>query len=111
MTFLYLNSDHMGHGDPVLGQKLMRSFLSELAKSNVQVDIIGCVNSGINLTAEGSPVLESLQILQNRGAMIATCATCLDYHEKREELAIGTIGTMDQTVQVMANADKVIRPT
>lgn len=100
----------MGHGDPVLGQKLMRSFLSELAKSDVQVDIIGCVNSGINLTTEGSPVLESLQELQNRGAMIATCGTCLDFHGKREDVAIGTIGTMDQTVQVMAKADKIIRP-
>jgi hypothetical protein len=42
--------------------------------------------------------------------MIATCGTCLDFHGKREKLAIGIIGTMDQTVQVMAKADKIIRP-
>ena len=34
MTFLYLNSDQMGDGDSVLGRKLMKSFLSVLAKSD-----------------------------------------------------------------------------
>jgi len=111
MTFLYLNSDCMGHGDPDLGRKLMKSFLRELATSDIQVDLIGCVNSGINLTTKDSPVLESLQKLANRGAMIATCGTCLDFHGKREDVVIGTIGTMDQTIQVMAQADKIIKPT
>ena len=109
MTFLYLNSDHMGHGDLDLGRKLLKSFLRELATSDIQVDLVGCVNSGINLTTKDSPVLDSLQELQSRGAMIATCGTCLDFHGKRDDVIIGTIGTMDQTVQVMAKADKIIR--
>ncbi len=110
MTFLYLNSDKMGQGDPELGKKLMKSFLSELAKSDVQIDVIGCVNSGINLTTEGSEVIDSLKALEAKGAQIATCGTCLDFHKRREDLLIGGVGTMDMTVQVMANADKVIRP-
>jgi selenium metabolism protein YedF len=110
MTFLYLNSDKMGVGDEELGKKLMRIFLSELAKSSVRIDVIGCVNSGINLTTSGSEVLESLKNLQERGARIATCGTCLDYHGRREELQIGEVGTMEMTVQIMAQADKVIRP-
>ena len=110
MTFLYLNADKMGHGDPELGKKLLISFLSELAKSDIKIDLIGCVNSGINLTTKGSEVLPSLQILEKKGARIATCGTCLDFHNMRDQLAIGEIGNMAQTVQVMALADKIIRP-
>ncbi|MBD3386451.1 sulfurtransferase-like selenium metabolism protein YedF [candidate division KSB1 bacterium] len=111
MTFLYLNSDQMGHGDVELGRKLLQSFLAELAKSNIKVDVIGCVNSGIRLTISNGKALESLQALEKKGAQIATCGTCLDYHDKRDDLLIGSIGTMEQTVQIMAQADKVIRPT
>ena len=110
MTFLYLNSDQMGDGDPVLGRKLMKSFLSVLAKSDQKIDVIGCVNSGINLTTEGSEVLDSLETLLKKGARLASCGTCLDYHNMKEKLLIGEIGTMDMTIEVMATADKVIRP-
>ncbi|MCK4548183.1 MAG: sulfurtransferase-like selenium metabolism protein YedF [Candidatus Eisenbacteria sp.] len=110
MTFLYLNSDKMGQGDPELGNKLMGIFLEELAKSDLRIDLIGCVNSGMNLTTKGSGVISSLRELEKRGARIATCGTCLDFHNKREDLLIGEIGNMEQTVQVMAEADKIIRP-
>ena len=110
MTFLYLNSDQMGSGDPELGRELLKIFLEKLAGSNVKVDMIGCVNSGIFLTTEGSPVLDSLKILQEKGAQIATCGTCLDYHQRRDKIVIGEVGSMDQTVEIMATADKIIRP-
>ena len=110
MTFLYLNADKMGHGDPELGKKLMVSFLSELAKSDINIDLIGCVNSGINLTSEGAEILSSLKILEQKGARIATCGTCLDFHNMRDQLAIGEIGNMAQTAQIMVQADKIIRP-
>lgn len=110
MTFLYLNSDQMGNGDAELGRKLLRLFLAELAKSDEQIDLIGCVNSGVNLTTEGSEVIDSLKLLEEKGAKIATCGTCLDFHQKRDTLLIGEVGSMKDTVKVMANADKIIRP-
>jgi selenium metabolism protein YedF len=110
MVFLYLNSDKMGQGEPELGKKLMGAFLRELANSDVVIDGIGCVNSGIHLTTEGSEAIASLRALEAKGAKIATCGTCLDFHDKRDNLLIGEIGSMDQTVQVMSMADKVIRP-
>ncbi|KAA3662410.1 MAG: sulfurtransferase-like selenium metabolism protein YedF [Calditrichaeota bacterium] len=110
MTLLYLNSDKMGDGDAVLGGKLLRSFLNELEKSGKQVDLIGCVNSGINLTTEGSEVIEILQKFEGKGTRIASCGTCLDHYQKRDKLLIGEVGTMDQTVEIMFGAEKVIRP-
>ncbi|MHB2148568.1 sulfurtransferase-like selenium metabolism protein YedF [Calditrichota bacterium LG25] len=109
MIFLYLNSDKMGDGDPELGKKLLKSFLSELLASNTKIDFVGCVNSGINLTTEGSDVLEILKEFEKKGTKIATCGTCLKHYGKTEKLLIGQIGTMKMTVEIMTKADKVIR--
>ncbi len=110
MTFLYLNSDEMGRGEPALGKKLLKSFLTELAKSDIQIDFVGCVHSAINLTTEGSEVLESLKALEERRATIASCGTCLDHYGLRDKVIIGQIGSMDATVTMMADADRVIKP-
>ncbi len=110
MNFLYLNSDKMGEGDPELGRKLLAIFLEKLAASDVPVDLVGCVNSGIFLTTEDGPALTSLQALAARGARIVTCGTCLDYHARREALLIGEVGSMDGTVAIMATATRIIRP-
>jgi len=111
MTFLYLNSDTMGNGqDKELGQKLLVLFLEKLAASKAAVDFVGCVNGGVFLTTCEGPALESLRLLQGRGARIASCGTCLDHLGLRDSLKIGEIGAMDATVQMMAAADKVLQP-
>ena len=110
MTLLYLNSDKMGDGDPQLGRKLLSIFLKKLAESDTQIDLVGCVNSGVNLTTKESNVINSLKILESKGAKIASCGTCLDHLGLRDELLIGDIGTMDDTVRIMTTADKIIRP-
>lgn len=110
MTFLYLNSDKMGEGDPQLGRKLLVVFLKKLSESNTYIDVVGCVNSGIYLTTEGSKVIDSLQKLETKGAKIATCGTCLEHFGLNDKLLIGEVGTMDGTVEIMSIADRIIRP-
>lgn len=110
MTFVSSNSDRMGQGDDDLGSRLLASFLATLARSEVRMDFVGCVNGGVFLTSEGSPVLDSLRALEARGARIAICGTCLDHHGRRDKLAIGAVGGMQQTVEMFATADRVIAP-
>ncbi len=110
MTFLYLSSNTMGTGDPELGKKLLKVFLEKLAESDEKIDLIGCVNSGIYLTTEGSDVVDILRKFEAKGAKIATCGTCLEHLKLKDKLLIGQVGTMDQTIQVMTKADKIIRP-
>jgi selenium metabolism protein YedF len=110
MTFLYLKSDQMGDGNPELGRKLMMSFLDKLAASETPIDVIGCVNNGVMLTTEGSEVIGSLETLAARGARIASCGTCLDHLGLSDKLRIGEVGNMEQSIQIMAMADKVIQP-
>jgi len=110
MTLLYLNSDKMGSGDDDLGRKLMSLFLAQLAASTTQIDLVGCVNSGVRLTTQGSAVIAHLAALKARGARIATCGTCLEHLGLEDQLLIGEVGTMEQSVQAMAMADRVIHP-
>jgi selenium metabolism protein YedF len=110
MTFLYLNSDKMGEGDPVLGSKLMKVFLKTLLDSGERIDMIGCVNSGINLTTADDEAVEILKEFEKKGSMISSCGTCLEFHGSREKLKIGETGTMKDAVEMMLTADKIIRP-
>ena len=110
MTFLYLNADRMGQGDPALGRKLLISFLTEIAKSDVEVDAVGCVNDGILLSTEEGPALEALKTIEAKGARIMTCGTCLDHYARRERLLLGGIGNMAGTIQVFGTADRVLAP-
>ena len=100
----------MGEGDPQLGRQLLITFLKKLAESNTKIDVVGCVNSGIYLTTEGSKVIDSLRKLETKGAKIATCGTCLEHFDLKDKLLIGEIGTIDGTVEIMSVADKIIRP-
>jgi len=110
MTFLYLDSNKMGNGDDTLGKILIESFLEKLSNSDVKIDFIGCVNSGVRLTTQGSTVIDILKNFEERGAKIASCGTCLDYHKIKDKLLIGEVGTMEQSVEIMAKADKIINP-
>ena len=110
MTFLYLSSDQMGSGDAELGRKLLVAFLRQLHDAGTTVDVIGCVNHGVFLTTEEGPAAKILESFAERGTRVASCGTCLDHFGRREQLRVGEIGTMDQTVEIMAAAERVIRP-
>ena len=100
----------MGEGDSQLGKQLLEIFLKKLAESNTTIDLVGCVNSGVYLTTEGSKVIESMHKLETKGAKIATCGTCLEHFGLKDKLLIGEVGTMDGTVEIISIADKIIRP-
>ncbi len=110
MHFLYLSSDKMGEGDAELGRRLLVTFLEKLAASDVRVDVVGCVNNGVLLTTGESAALPSLRALQEKGARIVSCSTCLEYHGRGNALLIGEVGSMDGTVAIMATAERIIKP-
>ncbi|HDQ16359.1 MAG TPA: hypothetical protein ENN45_04805 [Bacteroidetes bacterium] len=65
-------------------------------------------NSGIELTLKNSPVIESLQKIENMGIEILVCGTCLDYFQKKFELAVGRISNMYDILDTMTKAGKVV---
>jgi len=110
MQVLYLNSDQMGAGDAELGRKLLRGFLKKIVDSEISLDFVVCVNSGVFLTTADGEAMESIRALESRGAKVASCGTCLDHFGRRAELRLGVVGGMAETVKLLASAARIIRP-
>jgi selenium metabolism protein YedF len=109
-TVIYCGSDRMGDGDVGFGRVLMRNFITTLLEMDPLPDIILFVNSGINLTTEGSDVLEALRKLDAQGVDLATCGLCLDFYEKKEKLKVGRVTNMYEMVEVQCQAARVVSP-
>lgn len=109
-TVIYCGSDRMGDGDDQFGRVLMINFLTTLLEMDPLPDIILFVNSGIDLTTQGSAVLEALTTLDSRGVDIASCGLCLDFYQKKDQLAVGRVTNMYEMVEVQCQAARVITP-
>jgi selenium metabolism protein YedF len=109
-TVVFIASDRMGDGDPLLGHVLMKNFLFTLAENDAAPDLLLFVNGGARLTAQGSEVLEALQKLADLGAEIATCGLCLDFFGLKEQLQIGRVSNMLEIATALQNAGRIVRP-
>lgn len=107
---IYINSQLFGGGDEALGSFLMKAFLKTLLDLENQPSRLILVNSGVQLAAEGSKVLETLQTLSERGMEIVSCGTCIDFYELKGKIKVGGISNMYDILQSMLEADRVIRP-
>jgi selenium metabolism protein YedF len=107
---IYINSQLFGGGDEALGSFLMKAFLKTLLDLENQPSRLILVNSGVQLAAEGSKVLEALQTLSERGVEIVCCGTCIDFYELKGKIRVGGISNMYDILQSMLEADRVIRP-
>lgn len=107
-TLVMITSSALGQGSEELGKILMRSFIFTLKETEPLPAKILFLNSGVFLTTEGSPVLDELQELAERGVEIFSCGTCLDYYKLKEKLAVGHVTNMYDTVEAVQAAAKVI---
>lgn len=105
-----LSANTMGNGEEQLGKILMKSFIFALTKQDQLPETILCYNSGAYLTCEDSDSLEDLKSLEAEGVKILTCGTCLDFYGLKESLAVGSVTNMYEIVEIMENADTIIRP-
>lgn len=98
----------MGRGDDDLGTILIRAFLRTLNEVEPLPATMIFINAGVKLTVDGSPVLEDLQALEQRGVNILACGTCLGHFELKEKAAIGEISNMYTIVETLLEAGKVV---
>lgn len=108
MKVLFVNSERIGQGDDVLGAKLMGSFFYSLVRATGKPEKVVFMNSGVRLTCKGSAALDDLKLLAADGVQIFSCGTCLDYYGLKEKLAVGEVGTMNDTVDAMMAAEDVV---
>lgn len=109
-SVVFVTSDVLGAGDDKLGGILMEGFINTLLDQDIVPDKIIFMNSGVRMAAKGSPVIEALKTLTNRGCEILSCGTCLEYFSLKNELAVGAASNMFDIQNALLNATSVIRP-
>jgi len=105
---LVLKSSVLGESEPNLGEKLLMAFLDTLFESGTVPARIVCLNSGIFLTTEGSPVIETMKKYEEQGTKIFSCGTCLDYYGRKDKLVVGQPTNMKDTVNALLDFKKVV---
>ncbi len=105
---LVINNNGMGVADPALAHKLVTTFLNLLDLDDRLPEAICLYAEGVKLAVTGSPVLEELQSLADKGVRLIVCTTCLNFFGLFEELKVGTAGGMKDIVEAQWRADKVI---
>jgi selenium metabolism protein YedF len=103
-----ITSDRMGHGDDVLGAKLMVNFVNTLAEMGPELWRLIFVNSGVKLTIDGSEVLSTLKGYAEGGLQILVCGTCLDHFGLLDQKQVGETTNMLDIVTAAQLADSVI---
>ena len=105
-----LSANTMGSGDEALGKKLMKAFIFALTSQDDVPEKVICYNSGAFLTTEDPDTIKDLKSLEEAGATIMTCGTCLDFYGLKEKLQVGIISNMYDIVEAQMNASLIIRP-
>jgi len=106
---LAVMSDKYGLGDDELGSTLMTAFINVLDQIEPLPATIIFANSGVFLSTEGSPVIESLKSLQGLGVELLSCGTCLQFYGLKDKLVVGEVSNMYTITERMFRASRVVR--
>jgi selenium metabolism protein YedF len=105
---LTIPGEFMGRGDDELGHVLIRAFFHTLGETQPSPETIIFFNSGVKLTIEGSPVLEDLRDLHDKGIQILVCGTCLGHYGIKDKVAVGEVSNMYVIAETLLQAGKVV---
>lgn len=94
--------------DQPLKEKLAKTFLTLTAQMDPLPKALCFYTDGVRLACDGSPVLEELLALEQRGVRLVLCQTCLDTFGLRDQVRVGIIGGMSDIITALWQADKVI---
>ena len=94
--------------DAKLKITLARKFLSLVALSDPLPAQICFYTDGVKLCTAGSPVLDELRTLQEKGVELVLCSTCLEAFGLMDQVAVGVVGGMGDIITALTNADNAI---
>jgi len=98
---VFITTDKIGASNAELGAILMKNFLYSLARNEERPRAIMLMNEGVRLACNGSASLDDLRILAENGVAIKACGTCLDFLHLKDELAVGSVGAMPDSVAAL----------
>ena len=103
-----ISADTMGSGSEELGKILLKAFLFSLTELDSPPEALLFFNSGALLASNESNTTGDLKTLEEKGVRILICGTCVSYYNLQNKLMAGTVSNMQEILQTMANAVKVI---
>jgi selenium metabolism protein YedF len=107
-TTLLVTSSTLGKGDDVLGEALLKAFVSTLAETGTFEGTVALMNSGVKLALAENSVSESLRLLEDKGCPVLVCGTCTDHYGITEHVSVGTISNMFEITEALLSADKTV---
>lgn len=105
---LFIGSEGIGQGDPVLGASLLKMCLYTLTQGEDLPDYILMMNGGVKVSVEHEQAIEHLKELEARGTTVLVCGACLNFFGMTDDLKAGTLSNMYDILTAMQKVDKVI---
>ena len=107
-TLVVIAREGMGSAEPALRMKLVGTWLTLLLQGESLPGAICFYTDGVKLAVEGSPVLEQLGKLEEKGVHLILCKTCLDFFGLSEKVRVGVVGGMGDILAAQTIATKVV---
>lgn len=107
-TVILIKQAGMGSADAALQQKLLDIYLRLLMENDSLPRAICFYTDGVKLMVEGSPLLERLHQIEQKGVRMIICSTCLEYFKLSDKVQVGVVGGMPDIIEAQVNAEKVI---
>ena|SRR5690242_9033535 len=107
-TVILITREGIGSADVALQHKLFGTYLKLLLENDSLPAAICFYTDGVKLVMEGSPFLEPLSQLEQRGVRLISCSTCIYYFELIEKVKVGVVGGMPDILEAQIRASKVI---
>lgn len=107
-TVILVTRNGMGEAEPELQQKLISTYLKLLVESNILPGAICFYTDGVRLATSGSPVIDLLKTLEERGVRLILCSTCLGFYNLADQVQVGIVGGMTDILEAQRRAGKVI---
>jgi hypothetical protein len=85
---------------------LAEKFLTLLAEMQPLPAVICFYTAGVQLACTGSSVLDQLRTLEQRGMHLVVCSTCLNHYDLLDEMEVGIVGGMGDTLTAIWEADR-----
>ena len=105
---ILVTREGMGRAAPELGLKLINAYFDLLCADETLPSCVCFYAEGVKLTVEGSPILDVLRALEEKGVPLKICGTCLDFYGLADKVKVGEVSNMKALIERQWEADKVI---
>lgn len=105
---ILITNEFLGQGDNQLGAMLMGSFLRKLCLAETLPKEIIFYNSAVKLLAEGSAVLDAIEMLSKKGVGLTACGTCVNYYGLHKLIDPVQVGDMVGIIAELMSSEHVV---